>query len=232
MAACRAPMIRMRPRTSRTRSSGFARGSTRGGRISAFAWAGSCCRARWTPRLALIKVACAKSVLRRSLRLRRPRGVRFCPQPCRFTSGTRRASRCLRVRRCSATGDTFAHQAFRYGERAFGVQFHPEVSFDIIRDWHKEAGARAVAPRRPFTGAANRGLAGDEPRHGKLVARLPALLAGAGAGRRRPLMDAATASPRPVRLADYRPPLFLVRTVDLAFELGRKAHHRSQPHDA
>ena len=36
------------------------------------------------------------------------------------------------------------------------------------------------------------------------------------------MLDLSTdiAPPRPVRLADYRPPLFLIDTVDLVFELG------------
>lgn len=34
-----------------------------------------------------------------------------------------------------ATGDTFPHQAFRYGEAAFGLQFHPEMTTQLIDDW-------------------------------------------------------------------------------------------------
>lgn len=34
-----------------------------------------------------------------------------------------------------ATGKAFPNQAFRYGERAWGLQFHPEVSPAIVRRW-------------------------------------------------------------------------------------------------
>ncbi len=34
-----------------------------------------------------------------------------------------------------ASGERFAHQAFRYGENAFGLQFHPEISRHIFRRW-------------------------------------------------------------------------------------------------
>jgi GMP synthase (glutamine-hydrolysing) len=36
------------------------------------------------------------------------------------------------------------HQAFRVGERAWGTQFHPEVTEQIIRDWCAWDGATAV----------------------------------------------------------------------------------------
>ncbi|MBM3520911.1 MAG: glutamine amidotransferase [Alphaproteobacteria bacterium] len=34
-----------------------------------------------------------------------------------------------------ATGETFANQAFRYGRRAYGIQFHPEVTRLTIHRW-------------------------------------------------------------------------------------------------
>ena len=34
-----------------------------------------------------------------------------------------------------ARGNTFAHQAFRYGDRTYGLQFHPEITVDLIHDW-------------------------------------------------------------------------------------------------
>ena len=34
-----------------------------------------------------------------------------------------------------ATGDTFANQAFRYGDRAYGLQFHPEITAALIDEW-------------------------------------------------------------------------------------------------
>lgn len=38
-----------------------------------------------------------------------------------------------------AGGDTFRHQAFRYGETAYGLQFHPEITQDLIRLWTSKA---------------------------------------------------------------------------------------------
>ena len=34
-----------------------------------------------------------------------------------------------------ACGDEFPNQAFRYGERAYGLQFHPEVDRQAVRSW-------------------------------------------------------------------------------------------------
>ena len=38
-----------------------------------------------------------------------------------------------------AVGPSFPNQAFRYGEAAYGIQFHPEVTPDIFQRWMKEA---------------------------------------------------------------------------------------------
>ena len=45
-----------------------------------------------------------------------------------------------------ATADTFEQQAFRFGDRAFGVQFHPEVTLDMKRRWTTSAAHRLVLP--------------------------------------------------------------------------------------
>lgn len=34
-----------------------------------------------------------------------------------------------------ATGDTFPNQAFCYGDTAFGLQFHPEITRPLIEEW-------------------------------------------------------------------------------------------------
>lgn len=39
-----------------------------------------------------------------------------------------------------ASSEGCAHQAFRFGERAYGLQFHPEVSPGMLAEWIKEAG--------------------------------------------------------------------------------------------
>jgi GMP synthase (glutamine-hydrolysing) len=38
-----------------------------------------------------------------------------------------------------ATGPVFPNQAFRYGDKAYGIQFHPEVSRDMMQRWIVEA---------------------------------------------------------------------------------------------
>ena len=45
-----------------------------------------------------------------------------------------------------ATGETFENQAFRYGERAYGLQFHPEVSPRVFQRWISEAGHMLESP--------------------------------------------------------------------------------------
>ena len=45
-----------------------------------------------------------------------------------------------------ATGQTFAHQAFRFGSRAFGIQFHPEVSPEVFARWISNAGHMLASP--------------------------------------------------------------------------------------
>jgi GMP synthase (glutamine-hydrolysing) len=34
-----------------------------------------------------------------------------------------------------ATGDTFPHQAYRYGQRTYGLQFHPEINQPMMEFW-------------------------------------------------------------------------------------------------
>ncbi|HUN52061.1 MAG TPA: gamma-glutamyl-gamma-aminobutyrate hydrolase family protein [Candidatus Sulfotelmatobacter sp.] len=45
-----------------------------------------------------------------------------------------------------ATGRHFPHQAFRYGDAAFGLQFHPEVTPAIMERWAKEATDKLTLP--------------------------------------------------------------------------------------
>ncbi|MGL5736267.1 MAG: glutamine amidotransferase [Beijerinckiaceae bacterium] len=49
-----------------------------------------------------------------------------------------------------ATGDAFAEQAFRYGHNAWGIQFHPEVTYAMINRWTTRAWERLeMAHARP-----------------------------------------------------------------------------------
>lgn len=45
-----------------------------------------------------------------------------------------------------ATGETFRHQAYRYGETAYGVQFHPEITRSMIDLWTTKAGEQLILP--------------------------------------------------------------------------------------
>ncbi|NJN04745.1 MAG: C26 family cysteine hydrolase domain-containing family [Leptolyngbyaceae cyanobacterium SL_1_1] len=45
-----------------------------------------------------------------------------------------------------AQGETFANQAFRYGSTAFGLQFHPEITADMIDTWTTNAADQLVLP--------------------------------------------------------------------------------------
>ncbi len=65
-----------------------------------------------------------------------------------------------------AEGDMFPNQAFRHGERAYGIQFHPEVTKEIMMRWLVKAAHRLVMP-----GAQSREkqLAGH-PRHDPKIA--------------------------------------------------------------
>ncbi|MBF2033880.1 MAG: glutamine amidotransferase [Leptolyngbyaceae cyanobacterium T60_A2020_046] len=45
-----------------------------------------------------------------------------------------------------ATGDTFPHQAFRYGDMAYGLQFHPEISQALIEDWTVRGAEQLTLP--------------------------------------------------------------------------------------
>mgnify|MGYP001186347216 CR=1 FL=1 len=45
-----------------------------------------------------------------------------------------------------ARGEHFEHQAYRYGERVFGVQFHPEVTLEMKEIWTVKAAERLKLP--------------------------------------------------------------------------------------
>lgn len=45
-----------------------------------------------------------------------------------------------------ATGDVFANQAFRYGETAYGVQFHPEMTRSLMKRWMSVAAEHLQHP--------------------------------------------------------------------------------------
>lgn len=45
-----------------------------------------------------------------------------------------------------AAGDIFENQAFQYGDKAFGVQFHPEMTMAMINSWTARAADRLGSP--------------------------------------------------------------------------------------
>ncbi|MEB7884383.1 glutamine amidotransferase [Serratia fonticola] len=45
-----------------------------------------------------------------------------------------------------ATGEQFCHQAIRYGRQAYGVQFHPEVSYQTMQRWGRAAEHKLSQP--------------------------------------------------------------------------------------
>ncbi|MGB6015530.1 MAG: glutamine amidotransferase [Nodosilinea sp.] len=45
-----------------------------------------------------------------------------------------------------ATGSAFPHQAFRYGQRAYGLQFHPEITAMMVNHWTTEGADQLTCP--------------------------------------------------------------------------------------
>lgn len=48
--------------------------------------------------------------------------------------------------RLLATGEVFPNQAFQYGSRAYGFQFHPEITLQMITKWTTNAADHLVRP--------------------------------------------------------------------------------------
>lgn len=46
-----------------------------------------------------------------------------------------------------ASGETFANQAFRYGNNAYGLQFHPEITAEIMYRWMERGVDRITFPK-------------------------------------------------------------------------------------
>lgn len=45
-----------------------------------------------------------------------------------------------------AEGDLFPNQAFRYGENIYGVQFHPEITAEMIHTWTERGAEQLTLP--------------------------------------------------------------------------------------
>ncbi|KKJ00975.1 glutamine amidotransferase-related protein [Prochlorothrix hollandica] len=48
--------------------------------------------------------------------------------------------------RLLARNDTFPHQAFSYGQRAYGLQFHPEITLAMVQFWNQQAADMVQRP--------------------------------------------------------------------------------------
>jgi len=94
-------------------------------------------------------------------------GLGLLPQPLHVYQWHKEGFTLPREARLLARGALFENQFFRYGAAAYGLQFHPEVTFDIMCRLHKEE-------RCAVLGADNQGMAEQHLRkllHGPRLAR-------------------------------------------------------------
>jgi len=73
-------------------------------------------------------------------------GTRFFPGPIKVYAWHNEGFDLPGGTELLASSATFPNQAFRYGDRTFGLQFHPEVTPAIMRTWMEEAGHMLAAP--------------------------------------------------------------------------------------
>jgi GMP synthase-like glutamine amidotransferase len=62
-----------------------------------------------------------------------------------------------------ATGETYPHQAYRVGAAAWGLQYHPEVTYDDVRAWMTGDEASVRATGQDPDGVLARVRAAEEP---------------------------------------------------------------------
>jgi GMP synthase (glutamine-hydrolysing) len=62
-----------------------------------------------------------------------------------------------------ARGEAFPHQAYRYGDHAFGLQFHPEVTGEDARSWMDEVPDHAKRPGAQSVAEHAAGIARYDP---------------------------------------------------------------------
>lgn len=73
-------------------------------------------------------------------------GCRFFPEPLHVYQWHREGFDMPAGAELLARGDRFPHQAFRYGQTAFGLQFHPEVTLEMKEVWTVKAAERLTLP--------------------------------------------------------------------------------------
>lgn len=70
-------------------------------------------------------------------------GKSFMPQPCTMLQwhceGFDLPNGSVKL----ASSDVFPNQAFRYGQQTYGVQFHPEVTREVLAVWHRRTPSTA-----------------------------------------------------------------------------------------
>lgn len=66
-----------------------------------------------------------------------PGGEDFLDRPRWFTQAHYHTFDMPAGARRLATGETFENQAFAYGDKVYGLQFHPEVTMEGFRRWQK-----------------------------------------------------------------------------------------------
>jgi len=72
-----------------------------------------------------------------------------------------------------ASGPVFPNQAFRYGEKAYGIQFHPEMGPEVISRWMREA---AHMLEEPGAQSAEKQMADNQRFDGEMAAWLRGFL--------------------------------------------------------
>ena len=85
-----------------------------------------------------------------------------------FSIGTGRLSICRHGAEWLAYSEKCRHQAYRYGPRVYGIQFHPEITAEMIADWcGQPVNCGDVATlREPIDPCHARSWCGGEKDHG------------------------------------------------------------------
>lgn len=75
-----------------------------------------------------------------------PKGRQMGPWPERVYHWHREGFGLVAGMEQLAVGEVFENQAVRYGSTAYGLQFHPEVSFQLMNRWAQSAPGKLSAP--------------------------------------------------------------------------------------
>lgn len=73
-------------------------------------------------------------------------GLGFLPSPLHVTEAHYHTFTLPEGVTLLASGKTYANQAFRYGDKVYGVQFHPECTAEIFRRWQQSEHAAYGQP--------------------------------------------------------------------------------------